>query len=119
MVRVRSEGAPENSANGNIAAETVHRGDVRIRIIRPPTETMIDGISLSHFEVGVVYSVPSSLATLMIVERWAEPVIENLEPKLPAITLDYSGPRERRRRVYSDWRLRVELGIAADRRRRR
>ena len=102
-----------------IAAQAARLADVRIRIIRPPTETEIDGISLSHFEVGVVYSVPSSLATLMIVERWAEPVIENIEPRLPSITLTYSGPRERRRRVYSDWRLRVELGLAADRRRRR
>jgi hypothetical protein len=79
---------------------------------------MIDGISLSLFEVGAVYAVPTALATVMIVEGWAEPVLETVEPKLPPIKFDIIGPRERRRRVYSDLRLRVELGLAADRRRR-
>jgi hypothetical protein len=79
---------------------------------------MIDGIPLSHFEVGAVYAVPTALATLMIVEGWAEPVVEMVEPKLPRISFTLPVPRERRRRVYSDWRLRVELGLAADRRRK-
>ena len=74
---------------------------------------------LTHFEIGTIYSVPVSLATLMIVEGWAEPVMENVEPRLPAITLAFAGARERRRRIYTDWRLRVELGIAADRRRKK
>jgi hypothetical protein len=91
---------------------------VRVRITNPPTQAAIDGISLSGFEVGAVYAVPALLATLMIVEGWAEPVVETVEPKLPAVKFDILGPRERRRRVYSDLRLRVELGLAADRRRK-
>lgn len=76
-------------------------------------------MSLSHLEVGIVYAVPAPLATLMIVEGWAEPIVDNLEPRLPAFKLDYTRPRERRQRTYSHWRLRVELGLAADRRRGR
>jgi hypothetical protein len=91
---------------------------VRVRIINPPTQATIDGISLTQFEVGAVYAVPASLATVMIVEGWAEPVVETVDPKLPPVKFDIMGPRERRRRVYSDLRLRVELGLAADRRRK-
>lgn len=93
---------------------------VRIRIIRSPTETSVDGISLSRFEVGLVYSLPISLATLMIVEGWAEPLVDALsaDPTLPPIQFTHVRPRERRQRLYSDWRLRTELGLAADRRRK-
>jgi hypothetical protein len=91
---------------------------VRVRIIRAPTETVVDGMSLSHFEVGNVYGLPASLATLLIVEGWADPIVADLEPKLPPIRLDCMPPRDRRRRTYSHWRLRVELGLAADRRRK-
>lgn len=96
---------------------------MRVRLIRQPTEAIIDGISLTQFEVGVVYALPPELATLMIVEGWAEPVDDTVEAKLPPIKFDIVVPREvvpleRRRRTYSDWRLRVELGLAADRRRK-
>ena len=79
---------------------------------------MIDGISLSQFEVGAVYAVPASLATVMIVEGWAEPRCRIGRAEAPPVKFDIMGPRERRRRVYSDLRLRVELGLAADRRRK-
>ena len=91
---------------------------MRVRIIRPPTQTQIDGIRLSEFEVGTVYGLPTELATVMIVEGWAIPVPETVESKLPRVKFNITVPRERRRRLYSDWRLRVELGIAADRRRK-
>ena len=93
---------------------------MRIRIIRSPTESNVDGISLSRFEVGLVYSLPVSLATLMIVEGWAEPLVDrSADPTLPPIQFTQVRPRERRRRLYSNWRLRTELGLAADRRRKK
>ena len=91
---------------------------MRIKIIVQPTQASIDGVQLSQFEVGAVYAVPAELATVLIVEGWAEPVDENVEPKLPAIRFNLIGPNERRRRIYSNWRLRVELGLAADRRKK-
>lgn len=91
---------------------------MRVRIIRPPTEAAIDGIRLSEFEVGAVYALPTELATVMIVEGWAAPELETVEPKLPQIKFNIMGRRERRRPIYSNWRLRVELGVAADRRRK-
>lgn len=90
-----------------------------VRIIRQPTQTSIDGIVLSQFEVGMIYALPVALATVMIVEGWAYPVAESAEAKLPEIKFDLIGPRERRRRTYTNARLRTELGIAADRRRRK
>jgi hypothetical protein len=94
---------------------------VRIRITRSPTESSVDGISLSRFQVGLVYSLPVSLATLMIVEGWAEPLVDDrsADPTLPPIQFTRVRPPERRRRLYSDWRLRTELGLAADRRRKK
>jgi hypothetical protein len=91
---------------------------VRVRIVTPPTDTIVDGIALSQFKVGFVYALPAALATLLIVEGWAEPIMGADAPTLPAITFDVHRPQERRRRVLTDARLRLELGIAADRRRR-
>jgi hypothetical protein len=92
---------------------------VHVRIVRRPTETSVDGFPLWHLEVGRVYAVPASLATLLIVEGWAEPVAESAEPTLPPITFNIIRPREPRRRFLSVSRLRSELGIAADRRRKK
>jgi hypothetical protein len=92
---------------------------VRIRITSPPTEASVDGFQLSQFRVGLVYSVPASLATLMIVEGWAEAVFEDVEPTLPPVKFTVHARRERRQRIYSDAYLRTHLGLAADRRRRR
>jgi hypothetical protein len=93
---------------------------VRVRITRRPTELSVDGISLSRFHVGFVYAVPVSLATLMVVEGWAEPVVDDAdEPVLPPIRFKVARPRERRQRVLSDRLLRTRLGLAADRRHRK
>jgi len=56
----------------------------------------------------------------MIVEGWAEPLVDrSADPTLPPIQFTQVRPRERRRRLYSNWRLRTELGLAADRRRKK
>ncbi len=89
-----------------------------VRITAQPTDVSIDGISLSRFKTGRVYSLPVSLATLMVVEGWAEPVIGHGEFTLPEVSFTVLPRPERRCRVLSSPRLR-DLGIAADRRRRR
>lgn len=90
-----------------------------VRITAQPTQTSVDGISLSRLKPGSVYSLPVSLATLLIVEGWAEPMLEPGHCTLPDITFTVLPRPERRRRVLTPRRLRTELGIAADRRRRR
>jgi hypothetical protein len=90
-----------------------------VRITRQPSETSVDGILLSAFKVGLVYSLPVSLATLMISESWAVPVLDSEDVTLPPIKLRVFAPPERRRRLLTDRRLRVELGVAADRRQRK
>jgi hypothetical protein len=92
---------------------------MRVRITAQPTQTSVDGISLSGFKPGSVYSLPASLATLLIVEGWAEPMSESGDSTLPPITFTLFPRPERRRRTLTPLRLRAELGIAADRRRRR
>jgi hypothetical protein len=89
-----------------------------VRITRQPNQDSVDGISLSAFKVGLTYSLPVSLATLMIAEGWAVPVAESDDITLPEIKLQVFPARDRRRRTLTDYRLRVELGIAADRRRK-
>jgi hypothetical protein len=86
---------------------------------RRPTEESIDGIPLWYLEVGRVYAFPAEIATLLVVEGWADPVVEEVEPTLPAIRFNVARVRERRRRFNTAARLRRELGIAADRRRRK
>lgn len=89
-----------------------------VRITTLPTQISVDGIRLSRFKMGCVYSLPPSLATLMIVEGWAEPVVEPADLTLPEFSLTVLPGAERRRRALTSRRLR-EFGIAADRRRRR
>lgn len=90
-----------------------------VRITTRPTQSSVDGISLSRFKPGSIYALPISLATLLIVEGWAEPVAESGDCTLPEITFTMFPRPERRHRVLTPRRLRTELGIAADRRRRR
>ena len=92
---------------------------MRVRIIRPPSEESVDGVDVSAFRVGRVYSIPMALATLMIVERWAEPLIDDGDATLPPITFQLPTLiRERRRRQRGGARFDPGLGIAADRRRK-
>src|SRR5258708_3286675 len=47
---------------------------MRIRMLRRPRETCIDGVRLDHFEAGVEYELGGSLAALFLAEGWAGPV---------------------------------------------
>ena len=53
---------------------------MRIRMLRRPQETCIDGVRLDYFEPGAEYEVGSSFATLLCAEGWAEPLEPALEP---------------------------------------
>jgi len=51
---------------------------MRIRMLRRPRETCIDGVRLDRFEAGLEYEVGPSLGALFCAEGWAEP-LEPLE----------------------------------------
>ncbi len=89
-----------------------------VRITAPPAPITVDGIDLSRFKNGCVYALPVLLATLMVVEGWAEPIMESDDCTLPEFSFSLLPRPERRRRVMTPAGLRTELGIAADRRRR-
>jgi hypothetical protein len=102
---------------------------VRVRIISPPTEASIDGLALSDFKVGSVYALPAELATLMIVEGWADPVDGDAVPVLPAFRFEIlpfgppqivpHAPRRARRRRFTHQLLAPNAGVAAERRKKR
>jgi hypothetical protein len=47
---------------------------MRIRIVKPPTVSSIDGIQLGYFVVGLQYELGQAVASLLLAEGWAEPV---------------------------------------------
>jgi len=55
---------------------------MRIRMLRRPRETCIDGVRLDRYEPGLEYEVGSSLGALFCAEGWAEP-LEPLETAPP------------------------------------
>ena len=60
---------------------------MRVRIIKQPTGT-VDGVDLWKLLEGRVYDIGSSLATLLIVSRWAEPVPDDR----PALAIQVDPP---------------------------
>ena len=50
-------------------------GFMRIRMLRRPRETCIDGVRLDCFEPGLEYELGGSLAALFFAEGWAEPLV--------------------------------------------
>jgi len=94
---------------------------VRILIIRKPDIPSIDGMQLDYFQPGAMYDVGASLASLMVVEGWAETVQgDEPAPVVPIFTSGFSwpqrvaAPREPGSRSVGDPRA-----TAADRRKRR
>jgi len=90
---------------------------MRIRMLRRPQETCIDGVRLDHFEPGLEYEVGSSFATLLCAEGWAEP----LEPALPdpspadaTHTSDNTARRRPARRFESTRKQPIERARAHD-----
>ena len=50
---------------------------MRIRVVQLPAVVSIDGVELSRFRAGGVYDVGTLLGSLMLAERWAEPVTDD------------------------------------------
>ena len=89
-------------------------------MLRPPSEVSVDGFSLAEFRTGHVYALPAELATLMIVEGWAEPVMDDAPPDLPRFRLEIlSVPRRPMPRRFTHPLLDTRLGMAAERKKRR
>ena len=62
---------------------------MRIKIVRTPPITSIDGIRLDYFAVGREYDVGNSIASLFLAEGWAEPVpLDSPPPIEPFSTKD-------------------------------
>ena len=78
---------------------------MRIRMLRRPQETCIDGVRLDHFEPGLEYEVGTSFATLLCAEGWAEPLEPALQsdpsPADATHTSDDTAHRRPRRRFES------------------
>ena len=47
---------------------------MRIRMLRRPRETCIDGVRLDRFETGFEYELGPTLGALFCAEGWAEPL---------------------------------------------
>jgi hypothetical protein len=61
---------------------------MRIRMLRRPRETCIDGVRLDCFEPGLEYELSGSLAALFFAEGWAEPLVPG---GVPLGSLNQSG----------------------------
>jgi hypothetical protein len=61
---------------------------MRIRIVRRPLVTSIDGICLDHFIVGQEYEVGVVLASVLVAEGWAEPIISNIPKSAEPFSTD-------------------------------
>ena len=47
---------------------------MRVRMIRPPPISSIDGVRLDYFVVGAEYTIGNMTAALLLAEGWAVPV---------------------------------------------
>jgi hypothetical protein len=56
---------------------------MRIRMLRRPRETCIDGVRLDHYQPGMQYELGSSLAALFVAEGWGEPLLFDESPRTP------------------------------------
>jgi hypothetical protein len=55
---------------------------MRIKVVRTPTQSVIDGIPLDGFRTGSCYEVGTALGALFLAEGWGIPAPED-EPTLP------------------------------------
>ena len=83
---------------------------LRIRVVRTPTLSEVDGIDLRRFRVGLTYEVGNNLGALFLAEGWAEPVADDVPALLvlfseadPFITrvVDPLAPTTLRRETYA------------------
>jgi hypothetical protein len=79
-------------------SRSLEESEMRVRIVSKPTTDCIDGIQLRQFHLGVEYELGSRLAELMIVEGWAQPVLESPSVSSAAPAPSSEG-RERRTNI--------------------
>jgi hypothetical protein len=85
---------------------------MRIRMLRRPRETCIDGVRLDRFEPGLEYEVGSSLAALFFAEGWAEPTPFEFDEHGPASPASSVGePRVPGKRSQNLVRERYSSGV--------
>ena len=83
---------------------------MRIRIVQEPSIHDLDGVDLTHFQVGTEYDVGISVASVLLAEGWAEPLpldapsppapfgpddpfsISVIRNKSPTLVKDHSAP---------------------------
>ena len=49
---------------------------IRVQITKKPTVSSIDGVRIDTFEVGHVYEIGTSIATVLLAEGWATPAAD-------------------------------------------
>src|SRR3954464_2906185 len=92
---------------------------VRLKITRQPRGT-VDGIDLDHFHVGFVYDVGSQIASLLLAERWAEPVDDRYRALVTPVTDGQQfAERSKHRRAVGIPNRQMARDAAADRSSRR
>jgi DNA-binding response OmpR family regulator len=47
---------------------------MRLRICRR-LQGSIDGVALDHFQIGLIYEIGTQIASVLLAEGWAEPVL--------------------------------------------
>ena len=71
---------------------------MRIKIIKKPSLSRVNGLRLDVFQPGVLYEMVNALATFLISEGWAEPVLSDE----PVIVIPLRNIRFRGERVILD-----------------
>ena len=64
---------------------------MRLRIVRTPTESRIDGMRLDRFHVGAQYDIGTALGAVFLAEGWAVPVADDA-PAPAARAVEYQPP---------------------------
>jgi hypothetical protein len=95
---------------------------MRIKVIRTPTDTSIDGMHLDRFLVGCQYEVGNTIGALFLAEGWATPVASD-EPALltPLSEFEADRPAENPANLIREFfppYFDAPPALAADRRRR-
>jgi hypothetical protein len=102
---------------------------MRIRILRTPHITELDGIDLRRFAVGQDYEVGNRLGAVMLAEGWAEPLADDGpallipfsddDPFMTRTLVRQDGPSNLRREAYPPYGNEIALASDLDRRKRR
>jgi hypothetical protein len=101
---------------------------IRVQITRQPTVSSIDGVQVDGFELGGIYEVGTSIATVLLAEGWATPIpldeaappdhFSEKDPNLQAPYRDPDAPPNLTREHYPPYLDRRSEAAAIERRHR-